>query len=325
MSDELDPIAAALRERVDRQLDASEVEPDFAALMRRTRDAHEELAARAGTDADADADADEDARVLAPFVEAYCARLDLALGEVGPGVVPRGRRRLALWVAGMAVAAAVILAVAVVPGVRALVGVAQREADPHAQSVDAARGRIDDGVAHDAVPAEPPQRPATRRPRTTAETGPAPIDVAPLEEVEGIAPEDGVPEDAVPERAAPPSKAERIAALDAEARRLWRAGKLGAAERKFRSLVKVGGRRRAVELAYVDLFALVKQRGGDLGTLYRDYLRRFPKGRYAEDAQAGLCRAASGAARSRCWATYRERFPDGKHRAPSDVPPSDAP
>ena len=106
---------------------------------------------------------------------------------------------------------------------------------------------------------------------------------------------------------------ERIAALDAEAQAAWRAGDRKRAEAAFREIVKIGGRRREAQLAYGEIFALVRQRGGEPVKEWRAYLAKFPRGRYAEDARAGLCRRATGDARDQCWETYRRDFPKGSH------------
>ena len=89
------------------------------------------------------------------------------------------------------------------------------------------------------------------------------------------------------------------------------------AERLFRRLAKRAGRGRLGDLAYGDLFTLARQRDerGKEAELWREYLRRFPDGRFADDARAGLCRRASGSAQLQCWERYLEDEPDGAHRA----------
>ncbi|MEM6293898.1 MAG: hypothetical protein AAGA54_21660 [Myxococcota bacterium] len=118
-----------------------------------------------------------------------------------------------------------------------------------------------------------------------------------------------VPDALAPVRPLRRSVDERIEALDRRAQAKWKAGDRGGAARDFRKIVKIGGRRKAVELAYAELFALARQRGDDLSSLWRDYLRTFPKGRYAAEASAGLCRKAPQPDREGCWQAHRERFP----------------
>jgi hypothetical protein len=135
--------------------------------------------------------------------------------------------------------------------------------------------------------------------------------------------------EALPEQAAPtetlearPSKArevpveQRLRVLDARAQQRWAAGDLAGARKDFRAIVRIGGRRKQVELAYAELFALARQGGQPLPPLWRAYLRRFPKGRYAAEASAGLCRAASPQTRADCWDAHRARFGDASGARP---------
>jgi hypothetical protein len=108
--------------------------------------------------------------------------------------------------------------------------------------------------------------------------------------------------------------AERLRVLSDEARALWRAGDRQGAEAKFLQVTSSGGRSTLAELAWGDLFALARQLGDDARATkrWRAYLAKFPKGRYADDARAGLCRHAGEA---RCWSAYLRDFPDGSYRA----------
>lgn len=104
--------------------------------------------------------------------------------------------------------------------------------------------------------------------------------------------------------------------LDAAAHAAWRAGDLPEAERLFRKLAKRAGKDRLGDLAYGDLFTLARQTGAPAkeAALWREYLARFPKGRFADDARAGLCRRAAGAAQLECWQQYLDELPSGAHR-----------
>src|SRR5690606_2792537 len=101
---------------------------------------------------------------------------------------------------------------------------------------------------------------------------------------------------------------------EAEAR--WQAGDLAGAEALYREIIAVGRGGRAADLAYGDLFSLVRQRhGGEAEVaLWREYLQVFPRGRYADDARAGLCRRADAGARADCWRRYLEDLPQGVRR-----------
>ncbi len=111
------------------------------------------------------------------------------------------------------------------------------------------------------------------------------------------------------------SQKNELRRLDRRARAQWRAGDLRAAERSFRKLIELGGRHRLVDLAFGDLFSLSRQLYGEHAQprLWREYLARFPRGRFADDARAGLCTRARGEAQDRCWSRYLRYFPDGAH------------
>lgn len=104
-------------------------------------------------------------------------------------------------------------------------------------------------------------------------------------------------------------------ALDRAAREAWRRGDTGEARALLTALVRADAEASRVELAYGDLFVLARQAddAGELARLWRAYLVRFPRGLYAEDARAGLCRRARGAERRACWELYLETWPEGAH------------
>lgn len=112
------------------------------------------------------------------------------------------------------------------------------------------------------------------------------------------------------------SAADRLSRLDAEAEALWHSGDLAGAEARYREIVGLAPGSRAADLAYGDLFSLARQRRGadHEAELWREYLKMFPRGRYADDARAGLCRRAEGDERASCWRAYLEEFPGGVHR-----------
>lgn len=111
----------------------------------------------------------------------------------------------------------------------------------------------------------------------------------------------------------PTNRRAQLNALAERAQAHWREGDLVEARRLFERVVAGGGRTRQVELAYADLFALAHQRGQRQDTLWRAYLKRFPKGQFADDASAGLCRVAAEQARPTCWRSYLEAFPRGAY------------
>lgn len=104
--------------------------------------------------------------------------------------------------------------------------------------------------------------------------------------------------------------------LDAEAQERWRAGDLHGAEERFREIVRLAGRGPMAELAYGDLFAIADRSRSVAARrrLWTRYLRRFPRGRFADDARAGLCRHAPAADRAACWDDYLRDMPTGSYR-----------
>lgn len=114
---------------------------------------------------------------------------------------------------------------------------------------------------------------------------------------------------------------ESLAALDARAQAAWQRGELVEAERLLLLVIERGGRSSRAELAYGDIFMIAHQRGrADRERRYwRAYLKTFPRGRFADDARAGLCRAQSGELARACWRRYLESEPRGSHRGEAEA------
>lgn len=91
------------------------------------------------------------------------------------------------------------------------------------------------------------------------------------------------------ENARPIAGAPSLDELDRRAQEMWAGGKRKEAEAIYREIVRRGGQSRHAELAFGELFSLVKLRGRDPISDWKAYLRRFPDGRYAADAITGLC------------------------------------
>lgn len=227
---------------------------------------------------------------------------------------PASTRRIWGWVAA---AAAVLL----LAGVGAVQAGAWRleQADPSRHEAvhisPEARPSPSVEVAPRARP-EPAAGPALTSPRVDVEARTDPMDGA--DQADPAAEADAAAAESAGSRGRPdPSRAPSLEQLDAMAHAAWRAGDLARAERLFRRLAKRAGTGRLGDLAYGDLFTLARQRGeqGRDAKLWREYLRRFPQGRFADDARAGLCRRAAGKAQRQCWERYLQAMPQGAHRA----------
>ncbi|MBK7824934.1 hypothetical protein [Nannocystis sp.] len=200
---------------------------------------------------------------------------------------------------------------------------------------------------------EPVQLPATRehRPQTRelAEP-PAPAEPAPVEPVDTLVdslvdrptPSDPqpVPKTRKPSAAPTPapttaptpeptpaeSLSARLTRLGGEAESAWQSGDYASAERLHREIIALAPGSRAADLSFGDLFTLARQRSGPAQEqeLWREYLAVFPRGRYADDARAGLCRRAASDERDACWQQYLTDFPAGVHRPQAERALGDA-
>lgn len=101
--------------------------------------------------------------------------------------------------------------------------------------------------------------------------------------------------------------------MDRAADAAWRRGDLPRARALFTALTRSAAAPRVVEAAYGDLAVLLRQDGAHtaLERLWRRYLVRFPRGRFAADARAELCRGADDP--PACWTRYLHSFPAGAH------------
>ena len=159
-----------------------------------------------------------------------------------------------------------------------------------------------DAAAHPGPPDTPP-----------AAAGPAPA------AVQSASPRIGPIEHVSPvrrprERGESPS--ERMRRLDAEAEQAWQAGDHVGAQRRYREIIGLAPGSQVADLSYGDLFTLARQHSmpRDEVVLWREYLAAFPRGRFADNARAGLCRRESAAVRRTCWQGYLADFPEGAYR-----------
>lgn len=248
--------------------------------------------------------------------------------EVGPPpmrAAPAGWRRRWPWIAAAA-AAAVLLAFGAGPllsrgEAEAVTGsqAAWQEVQPEAREVESAapsRGVRERG-AEEARPEEAPELPVEVETPPQAPVAPS-VEAPKSAEAEE---KQRAPRSVGPKRSHKREGVqERLRLLGEEAEALWQGGDLAGAEARYREIVALAPGARAADLAYGDLFSLARLRhGGEQeAALWREYLAVFPRGRYADDARAGLCRRAEGEAQRECWTSYLMDFPAGVHRRQAD-------
>lgn len=271
---------------------------------------------------------------LAPFLAAardLAARDAAARARFAPPPLPLPRPRTRPWALPLGLlAAALLLAVL---GAPALTRLAQPLlGDPRGAQADASV-RGGPATQFPSPGPDPEVQPTRLRGPIVALEPPVPADTpAPVPEqpvpanTPAAAPEQPVPTDTpAAERPVPadtPSRprdggvAAELQRLDDEAEALLQAGDLAGADARYSAMILRGGRRPAVEHAFADRWLLARRAGDDARQLdlFRAYLRRFPGGRFADEATAGLCRLTAPGERATCWRAYLRDFPAGAYR-----------
>ena len=304
---QLRPRAAAVRENMS---DQTALAP-FTAALRDHLDA--DLARQIHRTAIASATAPHEATPGAPPASVAAAPRAT--------VVPLAHNRRPLVALALALAAAMVLAIGLrgafqasearpgaIPGAAALA--ALRTSTGQVELRDPPRSVTERPVPEDIrpVPEDTLEVPDPKASQPEPEPEPAP---SPRPRVRKPAPPATPPVD--PPASETPRE-DPLAALDREAQARWQSGDLRGAADKFAEIVRRAPGTRAAETAYGDLFALEHQLGGEPVTLWRAYLQQFPRGRYADDARAGVCRREPADAAPQCWRDYLAAHPDGAHR-----------
>jgi len=237
---------------------------------------------------------------------------------------PAPRRIGTMTLAGaLALAAGLVLAIGWLESWRAAVQHREHDGDQALAGVDTM------SEVHEAssVVEVAPDKPVPRRKPRAREDGPAPESEAAF-----VVPEEPVPLEPAPVVVAPqaipgPAAAVRpqprkraggaLQRLEARAQSAVADGDLELADRLYGQLIERGGKAALVELAYADRFTIARRRGDAAARrqLWNEYLRKFPRGRFADDARAGLCRVAAAADKPKCWKGYVADFPAGAYRS----------
>lgn len=304
------------------------VPPSFAAVLARAHridpsavdgDALDRVA-----DPPARAPAADPDRLLETLVAAARAEAESSVGQrrarPAPALRRPTRRGAAVIVGTLAAASAVAAAVSLAISLQG--DALDRDADRDSGSLAAARAEQDDagGIAVNGAPAPSP-RPRAARARSTPEPA-VEVAVEVVPEVE-VGPEYEVEPEVEPRRHAEPNRAgdsrSRLERLDDRAREALAAGDMKDADDLLAKLILHGGQHRLVEAAFGDRFAIAHRlhSAAEQRKLWRSYLERFPEGRFADDARAGLCRRAPQNAAA-CWSAYLDDFPRGTYRAQAE-------
>jgi hypothetical protein len=317
VSDGLQPLIDDVRDTVRRG--AGSIPPDFAGALARARAlAPDRLGAsvevddpavidiRGGDRGTPTAEATVDALVEDSRAAVLRMVADQRMRSIPPLPLPVRRRSASRWIVGGLVAAAAI--VVAIGGYRFVELAREREAPAAADQafhLDASEGP--DGSA---IEVEPAPSAVAPKPKTTPSLGPAPLEHT-------IAAPRGESAKSIVRRAAGLDDDE-LRTLSREAHALWKKGDLRAAEQRFERIAKKGGKSWQVELAWADLFALARQSGDASRRTARwtAYLAAFPRGRFADDARAGVCRAKNDAT---CWSAYLRDLPKGSYRGEAET------
>lgn len=310
--DGIEDAASALRSDIELELEHLPGVPDLADVLARARAIDADAVPEGLGMIDDDADGLSDEQPLDAGLAVFAAALRTEIEEdvddraMQPSIVPASgastRQPWGVWVA----LAAVVLAVIGIATLGPSGEHRQLEDTPASMASKSLGDMAANGAWTQAV--EPPPEPIVRKRALPSEAVVPP----PAEALAGPAVETEAPQTWT---RVPRPKRPSLDALEADAMAAWKAGELDRAESLLRTIIRRAGRGTKAELAYADLFALEKQRGGATkqAQVWRQYLRRFPKGRHADDARAGLCMRTSGEAASTCWSDYLAKHPRGAH------------
>lgn len=101
--------------------------------------------------------------------------------------------------------------------------------------------------------------------------------------------------------------------LEKAASKAWKQGEYERAMSLYRKIIARAPKSKAADVAWGDLFLLLSKHGDAQSRrrAWTKYRESFPKGRFAEHAEAGLCRSMGQEESGPCWEVYLTRYPDG--------------
>lgn len=256
---------------------------------------------------------------LAQYCEELRACTEAQLGAQPQRAAPLPRRRRRVAAIGTFMAAAAALAVVVLSAKGDIAGFGRSL--PQSLASLAAWTQTSDDAAQHAIEV---RRTQTHRTSTAASTPVPNLEHSeepqdPLDEDLSAQPTPTTPPPTVaPPPAQPPPRTKKISDAQwlARAQQLWKQGKIAKAQRMYRRIAYRSPDRDAAQAAFADLFSIGRQLGGRsvLVKEWRVYLKKYPKGRYAQDALAGTCAAHEDHDASQsCWKRYLKRFPQGSY------------
>jgi hypothetical protein len=240
---------------------------------------------------------------LQPFVESTRRHLGMLRDRRREREIPPARRRIHYYVVVAAAVAAVVIGWWVLGSVLGLGGAAKRVASQAEHSMQ------EDAPGQARVLSTPAGKSfETHRATSTREgEAPAPAPSEPAKDPAPVGMEDEelpeVHDSTVTDSNKDDVKLPSVQELERAAQAAWAAGKLTRAEELLSEIIRRQPRSHRAELAYGDLFSIANQQNSRTKELrlWKEYLRRFPQGQFADTVKASICRRTADVD---CWGEY---------------------